>query len=57
MVAFVFVSSFNDSVSRVMYLSSVHPLALLFAFLGTWLLLRRMRGTKNNAALQEGEHA
>lgn len=32
MIAFMFVSSFNDGVEKIMYLSSVHPLLLMFAF-------------------------
>jgi len=55
MVAFVTVSSF-DIGTYVMYLASIHPLMLLYAFMGTlglWRLLTKKLGAPGRARAQK----
>ncbi len=45
-VAYLFVTAFNDNVSRIAYLCAVHPAMLMFCFIGAykaWLELRRRK--------------
>ncbi|MEG2206442.1 MAG: hypothetical protein RRY03_07175, partial [Oscillospiraceae bacterium] len=52
MISFMFVSSFNDNLSRVMYLSSIHPMLILFAFVGTLLFVKHFKNKKGDTNWQ-----
>ncbi|MEG0338813.1 MAG: hypothetical protein RR573_02745 [Oscillospiraceae bacterium] len=39
MIAFMFVASFNKNIVHIMYLSSIHPLAIIYSVLGSGMLV------------------
>ena len=50
MIAYMFVAAFNN-VTRIMYLCPAHPLALLYAVLGTAMLCARRRSEREGAVI------